>query len=99
MKTKKYIYKITYPNGKIYVGQDVTGTLNYFGSSKNPQIEKDYSEAEMKHFTIIKEIIWESNNATNKEVYDKEMKLIEELEANNPAKGYNLSPKYKASEE
>ena len=48
MKTKKYIYKITYPNEKIYVGQDVTGTLNYFGSSANPQMEKDFSEEEMK---------------------------------------------------
>jgi len=26
-------YKIIYPNGKIYVGQDRTDTLNYFGSA------------------------------------------------------------------
>jgi len=26
------IYKITYPNGKIYVGQDRRNTLTYFGS-------------------------------------------------------------------
>jgi hypothetical protein len=26
------IYKITYPNGKIYVGQDLRNTLTYFGS-------------------------------------------------------------------
>jgi hypothetical protein len=25
------IYKITYPNGKTYVGQDRTNTLSYFG--------------------------------------------------------------------
>ena len=24
----KVVYKITYPNGKIYVGKDLTGTLN-----------------------------------------------------------------------
>lgn len=29
----KVIYKIIYPNGKIYVGKDLTGTLNYFGIS------------------------------------------------------------------
>jgi hypothetical protein len=27
------VYKITYPNGKIYVGQDVTDSINYFGSA------------------------------------------------------------------
>jgi hypothetical protein len=26
----KVIYKITYPNGKIYIGKDLTGSLNYF---------------------------------------------------------------------
>jgi hypothetical protein len=29
----KAVYKITYPNGKIYIGQDRTDTLNYFGSA------------------------------------------------------------------
>ena len=28
---RKQPYKITYPNGKIYVGMDLTGTLTYFG--------------------------------------------------------------------
>ena len=28
----KQAYKITYPNGKIYVGSDFIGTLTYFGS-------------------------------------------------------------------
>lgn len=95
----KYIYKITYPNGKIYVGQDVTGTLNYFGSSENPQMEKDFSEEEKKHFTITKEIIWESSSATNHEVNEIETEMILALESNNPAKGYNLKPKYEPSEE
>jgi hypothetical protein len=28
----KWIYKITYPNGKIYIGKDLTGTFRYFGN-------------------------------------------------------------------
>jgi hypothetical protein len=28
----KQVYKITYPNGKIYVGMDLTGAVLYFGS-------------------------------------------------------------------
>ena len=36
---KCIIYKITYPNGKIYVDKDLTNTLTYFGSVKS---EYDY---------------------------------------------------------
>ena len=28
----KIIYKVTYPNGKIYIGKDLTDSINYFGS-------------------------------------------------------------------
>lgn len=36
---RKQIYKITYPNGKIYVGMDLTGTVLYFGSP-TPRIDR-----------------------------------------------------------
>jgi hypothetical protein len=36
----KVIYKITYPNGKIYIGQDLTDSINYFGSANSKLIEK-----------------------------------------------------------
>ncbi len=29
------VYKITYPNRKIYVGQDRTDNINYFGSANS----------------------------------------------------------------
>ena len=29
---RKQVYKITYPNGKIYVGMDLIGMISYFGS-------------------------------------------------------------------
>jgi len=32
MPRRKQIYKITYPNGKIYVGMDLIGTLINVGS-------------------------------------------------------------------
>ena len=37
------IYKITYPNGKIYVGQDRTDSINYFGSANSKLIAKDFT--------------------------------------------------------
>ena len=50
----KVIYKITYPNGKIYIGQDRTDSINYFGSANNKLIEADFSCEERKDFTIKK---------------------------------------------
>jgi hypothetical protein len=37
------IYRITYPNGKIYVGQDRTDSINYFGSASSALIARDFS--------------------------------------------------------
>ena len=38
----KVIYKVTYPNGKIYVGKDLTDSINYFGSADDGLIERDF---------------------------------------------------------
>lgn len=64
----KVVYKITYPNGKIYVGKDLTGTLNYFGSANSALIEKDFSTEQMRDFTVRKQILWESDTASDSEV-------------------------------
>ena len=36
----KIIYKITCPNGEIYVGMDLTDSVNYFGSADRRVIER-----------------------------------------------------------
>lgn len=54
------IYKITYPNGKIYVGQDRTDSINYFGSPANALIARDFSREQRRRFTVTREILWES---------------------------------------
>jgi hypothetical protein len=64
----KVIYKITYPNGKIYVGKDLTGTLNYFGSADSRLIAQDFTPEQQRDFTIRKEILWASDNASDREV-------------------------------
>ena len=91
----KVIYKITYPNGKIYIGKDLTGTLNYFGSADNKIIEKDFTPEQQRDFTIKKEILWESVNSTDKEVNKKEIEYINLYQSNNPNIGYNRWPKFK----
>lgn len=89
----KIIYKITYPNGKIYVGSDLTDSINYFGSADSKLIEKDFTREQRRDFTIRKEIIWESENATKAEVIKKEIELIKELKSNQSDIGYNQFPR------
>jgi len=91
----KVIYKITYPNGKIYIGKDITGTLLYFGSVDRELVARDFTLEERRDFTIRKQILWESETATDHEVNQKEVELIRMLSSNNPAMGYNRLPKYK----
>ncbi len=91
----KIIYKITYPNGKIYVGKDLTNTLGYFGSPNSRLIEADFAEEQKRDFTIRREILWQSNDATDREVNRKEVELIIKYQSNNPKIGYNRSPKFK----
>jgi hypothetical protein len=90
---QKQIYKITYPNRMIYVGMDLTGSISYFGSpSAKDRMAADLAEHRLD-LTARKQILWESDTATDAEVRAMEIKLIRELHANDPAIGYNLTPR------
>lgn len=90
----KVVYKITYPNGKIYVGQDVTDCINYFGSASAALIAADFTRERRRDFTIRKEMLRESETATDSEVTAKEFEIIRRLRANDPAVGYNRRPRF-----
>lgn len=90
----KVVYRITYPNGKIYIGKDLTGTLTYFGSPNSRVVEDDFTPEQRRDFTVRKEILWESNTATDAEVAAKEVELIRAHRSNDPAIGYNRWPRY-----
>ena len=93
MPRRKQIFKITYPNGKIYVGMDLIGLLLNVGSpSARERIAADL-DAHRLDLTLRKEILWESETATDDEVRTMEAKLIRETGANNPATGYNIWPR------
>lgn len=89
----KVIYKITYPNGKIYVGKDLTDSINYFGSANSDLIARDFTREQRRDFTIRKEILWESESASDSEVATTEARFIRELSANDPVVGYNRWPR------
>ncbi|MEG3070468.1 MAG: GIY-YIG nuclease family protein [Peptococcaceae bacterium] len=93
----KVVYKVTYPNGKIYIGKDLTDSINYFRSANSKLIEKDFTREERRDFTIRKEILWESGIATDKEVSQKEVEYIRYYESNNPEIGYNQWPKFNSA--
>ncbi|MEK9940083.1 MAG: GIY-YIG nuclease family protein [Methylotenera sp.] len=90
---KKVIYKITYPNGKIYIGKDLTNSLTYFGSVNSELVAKDFSEDQMRDFSVRKQIIFESEST--EEINKIESQLIVEHGANNPENCYNKWPKFK----
>lgn len=93
--TKCVVYKIVYPNGKIYIGRDITNTINYFGSANPSLIAADFDEEARRDFTIRKIILWESEEANLKEVNRMELRFIRELRANDPRIGYNRWPRFK----
>lgn len=89
---KAYIYLITYPNGKIYIGQDRTDDINYFGSANGTVIEKDFTRDQMRDFSIRKQILIEFENILLADLNKQERLLIEAYKSNNPEIGYNRSP-------
>jgi hypothetical protein len=41
----KVIYQVTYPNGKIHIGRDLTDDINYFGSADSGLIAGTSAES------------------------------------------------------
>lgn len=91
----KVVYKLTYLNGKIYVGMDLTGSIGYFGSPNSKVIELDFTAESRRDMTIRREILWESETASDAEIRQVEKQYIEALRANDPVIGYNRWPKLK----
>ena len=92
-------YKITFPNGKIYVGKDEGGlghSLSYFGSWDANLVEQDFSKAELQGLTLRKQILFESES--KEEIRRMESVLIRELRSSDPSIGYNQTHKKRETE-
>ena len=72
-----------------------TASINYFGSPDNELIAKDFNREQRRRFAVTREILWESETATQGEVTQKEIEFIISLKSNDPAVGYNQWPKFK----
>jgi len=89
------VYKIVYPNGKIYVGKDMTDSINYFGSADHAFVAGDFTAEERRNFSVTREVLWEVERATVQEVNSVELHYIRLHNSNDPAIGYNRWPKFK----
>ena len=94
----KVVYKLTYPNGKIYVGMDLTGSIGYFGSPNSKVMEHDFTGESRRDMMIRREILWESETSSDAQARQTEKQYIEALSANDPAIGYHRWPKLKAKQ-
>lgn len=83
---------VSYPDKKIYVGMDLTGTM-FYSRSPTVDIAADFTPEQRRDVTIRKEILWESLDATDGEARDMEVRMIRELRSNDPEVGYNRWPK------
>lgn len=91
MVRRKQVFKITYPNGKTYVGLDPTGKVSYFGGpSADEPISSDLAEHRLD-LTVRKQILWESDTATAAEARAIETTLIREHCSADPKVGYNVA--------
>jgi len=94
----KQIYMITYPTGKIYVGKDSVGSCRYFGSPDMDLVNADFQtlpREQQLDYTVRKQILWESEHASEVELSAKEVEIILKYRSNDPAIGYNRWPKLK----
>jgi hypothetical protein len=92
----KQIYKITYPTGKIYIGKDSVGSHRYMGSPDMNLVNADFAllPAEVRRsYSVHKEILWESETASESELAAKEIEFIRMYKSNDPEIGYNRWPK------
>lgn len=86
------IYRITYPNGKIYVGKDLTDTVAYFGSVDSGLIHADFPQDQTDVFIVTKEILFRSDSA--QDVNKREAEFVRRFQSNDPAIGYNRWPPF-----
>lgn len=83
-----FIYKYTFSNGKVYIGQTYHGSKRYGRVCEYKNSPLVY-RAMKKYKTFDKEII--VDNLTLEEVDDFEIYYINLYESTNPKKGYNIS--------
>jgi hypothetical protein len=74
-------------------GARAHGAQRYFGSAASATIAQDFTREQRREFAVRREILWDSESASDAEVNEKEVELIRAHRSNDPAVGYNRWPK------
>jgi hypothetical protein len=74
-----------YPNGKIFIGKDLTDRITDVGSVDSALVAIDFTREQRRGFTLRKEILWESATATDSEASLMEIALIRLYCSDDPA--------------
>jgi hypothetical protein len=95
-----YVYKVTFPNGKIYVGRDTADTaeFDYYKYMGSPILKaKNLMHADIsplldarRTLTVTKEVLYEARECTVAHIKQKEREFIALLKSRDQAIGYNM---------
>lgn len=55
----------------------------------------DFTPEQRRDFTVRKQVLWESDTAPDAEVRQREVEFIRALRSNDPAVGYNRTPRWR----
>jgi len=97
----KQVFKVTYPWGKIYIAKAACESGRYFGTPDRDIVNADFLQLPpdaRKRYSVAKEILWESDTASNAEASAMEVQMILKFDSNNPKVGYNRWPKWKGEQ-
>lgn len=86
---KQIVYKLTFPNNKIYIGTTKRNLERRINNGYKHNEEMTNAIIEFGWKNIKKEILFECENEN--EAFDKEIELIKEYKSNNSLYGYNIS--------
>ena len=92
------VFKVTFPNGKIYIGSDTARTarldfFKYFGTPIKAKEDMLHDLGKFldlaKPYVIKKEILYAQENAKVGDILKTEQKFIKSLNSKDPIIGYN----------
>lgn len=83
------IFKLTFPNGKIFVGRAPAESILETGGVDPALVLRDLTPRQRADFFLRRETIWESASASAEEAAAVEAAYIRALGADDPAMGYN----------
>lgn len=85
----KQVFKLTFPNRKVFIGKDGRGSITCFEGYSREAVEADFRNVILPAFSITKEVLWESEKAGEEEMETVVERYVRMFRADDPQFGYN----------